>query len=62
MFFPGARGPDQAMATDDMFEPELGRIGDRRGNGGRRSAFAGSRIGRGAGAGRLLARRDRYAA
>ncbi|UIJ46251.1 DUF3363 domain-containing protein [Sphingomonas cannabina] len=70
------------MATDDMFEPKLGRIGDRGGkrarsylsrvlaaanlarggSGGRRGAFAGARIGRGAGVGRLLAQRDRYAA
>lgn len=69
------------MATDDDFEPRLGRIGSRggkrarsylsrvlaaanlaRGGTGRRTAFSGARLGRGAGVGRLLARRDRYAA
>lgn len=69
------------MATEDDFEPRLGRIRCRggkrartylsrvlaaanlaRSGSGRRSPFSGSRIGRGAGVGRLLARRDRYAA
>lgn len=69
------------MATDDEFEPRLGRIntgGGKRARSylsrvlaatnlartatGRRSAFSGARISRGAGVGRLLARRDRYAA
>jgi len=69
------------MATEDDFEPRLGRIRSRggkrarsylsrvlaaanlaRGGSGRRTAFSGARLGRGAGVGRLLARRDRYAA
>lgn len=72
------------MASDDDFEPRLGRMraqGKRRSlkfrnrvlaaanlaRGGARSpsakrGFSGSRIGRGAGVGRVLAARDRYAA
>jgi type IV secretory pathway VirD2 relaxase len=73
------------MASDDEFEPSLGRMRSRgkakgprkflhrvlfaatlaRGGpltGKGRSHFTGSRIGRGAGAGRVLAARDRYAA
>ena len=70
------------MASDDDFEPRLGRIrsgGSKRGAGylrrvlkavslaGSRSGsgaarFQGNRIGRGAGAGRVLRQRDRYAA
>jgi len=69
------------MASDEEFEPRLGRMGNRggrrtrsylsrvlaatnlaRAGAGRRRAFTGARIGRGAGVGRLLARRDRFAA
>jgi type IV secretory pathway VirD2 relaxase len=66
------------MSRDDDFEPRLGRIGNRRlrssylravkrgvaaaGGRRRRSRFDGSRIGRGAGVGRVLGSRDRYAA
>jgi type IV secretory pathway VirD2 relaxase len=72
------------MASDDDFEPRLGRAKRRGGKqhrkflhavlaatnlarggaaiGGRRQGFTGSRIGRGAGVGRVLSRRDRYAA
>lgn len=72
------------MATDDDFEPRLGRAKSRGGkqhrkflhavlaatnlarggaaSGGRRRGFTGSRIGRGAGVGRVLSARDRYAA
>lgn len=72
------------MASDDDFEPRLGRMrakGGRRGRKflhrvlaaanlarggaiifGRRRGFTGSRIGRGAGVGRVLSARDRYAA
>lgn len=69
------------MATDDEFEPRLGRIRSRggkrtrtylsrvlaaanlaRSGSGRSASYSASRIGRGAGVGRLLARRDRYAA
>jgi type IV secretory pathway VirD2 relaxase len=72
------------MATDDDFEPRLGRAKRRGGKqhrkflhtvlaatnlarggaaiGGRRRGFTGSRVGRGAGVGRVLSARDRYAA
>jgi len=69
------------MATEDDFEPRLGRIRSRggkrgrtylsrvlaatnlaRGGPGRSGSHPATRIGRGAGVGRLLARRDRYAA
>ena len=73
------------MATDDDFEPRLGRMRSRgkgkqarkflsrvlaaanlaRGGAAgrsRKSGFTGSRIGRGAGVGRVLSARDRYAA
>ncbi len=69
------------MATEDDFEPRLGRIRSRgstrartylsrvlaaanlaRGGAGRSASYSATRIGRGAGVGRLLARRDRYAA
>ncbi|HVB18360.1 MAG TPA: relaxase/mobilization nuclease RlxS [Stellaceae bacterium] len=66
------------MSRDDDFEPRLGRIGNRQlrssylravkrgvaaaGGRRRRSRFSGSRIGRGAGVGRVLGSRDRYAA
>jgi len=72
------------MASDDDFEPRLGRAKKRGGKqrrkflhtvlaatnlacggavtGGRRRGFTGSRIGRGAGVGRVLSARDRYAA
>ena len=69
------------MATEDEFEPRLGRIRSRgstrartylsrvlaaanlaRGGAGRSASYSATRIGRGAGVGRLLARRDRYAA
>jgi type IV secretory pathway VirD2 relaxase len=69
------------MATEDEFEPRLGRIRSRggkrgrtylsrvlaatnlaRGGPGRSGSYSATRIGRGAGVGRLLARRDRYAA
>ena len=69
------------MATEDDFEPRLGRIrsqgGKRgrsylsrvlaatnlaRGGAGRSGSYSATRIGRGAGVGRLLAWRDRYAA
>lgn len=72
------------MATDDDFEPRLGRAKSRGGKqhrkflhavlaatnlarggaagGGRRRGFTGSRIGRGAGVGRVLSARDRFAA
>ncbi|GGE06151.1 conjugal transfer protein TraI [Tsuneonella deserti] len=69
------------MATEDDFEPRLGRIRSRggkrgrtylsrvlaatnlaRGGPGRSGSYSTTRIGRGAGVGRLLARRDRYAA
>ncbi|MDE2167767.1 MAG: relaxase/mobilization nuclease and DUF3363 domain-containing protein [Alphaproteobacteria bacterium] len=66
------------MSRDDDFEPRLGLIGNRRlrssylrevrrgiavaGGRRRQSRFDGSRIGRGAGVGRVLGSRDRYAA
>lgn len=66
------------MSRDDDFEPSLGRIGNRRprssylrevrrgvavaGSRRRQTRFDGSRIGRGAGVGRVLGSRDRYAA
>ena len=69
------------MATEDDFEPRLGRIRSRggkrgrtylsrvlaatnlaRGGPGRSGSYSATRIGRVAGVGRLLARRDRYAA
>lgn len=69
------------MATEDDFEPRLGRIRSRggkrgraylsrvltaanlaRGGPGRSGSHSATRVGRGAGVGRLLARRDRYAA
>ena len=66
------------MSRDDDFQPRLGRIGDRRlrsrylrevkrsvalaGGRRRQGRFHGNRIGRGAGIGRVLGSRDRYAA